>query len=191
VLEWPFQEWPDTPIEALRTLDPDLGLPFALADAAIDLQPLPGQPLRSLLVAAPRALVEAWVAVLQLAGMPLERLLPQQVCLREALLPHFGGAGGVVLLQPGALAHTLQLWQQGVPLYERLLPADDPQLADHIEEVIAFYRSQDAAYVPRQLWLTGPLPGQETLAQALHLPLEPFTWAPYDAPVLQGLALVR
>lgn len=194
LIEWPFDAWPETPIEALRTLDPELGLPFALADAAIDIQPLAGEPLRSLLVAAPRALVEAWIAVMQLAGMPLERLLPAQVCLREALAPRLNRldqGDGVVLIQPGSVASTLQFWSKDAPLYERLVPAEPQQLAEHIAALIAFYRSRDPAFAARQLWLTAPLPQQETLAAGLGLQLEIPSWAPYDAPVMRGLALVR
>ncbi|MBM5799613.1 MAG: hypothetical protein FJ077_01970 [Cyanobacteria bacterium K_DeepCast_35m_m2_023] len=194
VVEWPFEEWPDTPIEALRTLDPDLGLPFALADAALDLQPLPGQPLRSLLVAAPRALVEAWVEVMQLAGMPLERLLPAQVCLRQALLPRLqrlDPRDGVVVLQPGSLTTTVQFWQQSVPIFERLLPADDPQLADQIVALLAFCGKREPGFAPRRVWLTSALPQQQALAEALALPLEQLDWPDYDSPVVQGLAQVR
>lgn len=195
VIAWPFDDWPDEPIDALRTIDPDLGLPYALADAAIDLQPLPGQPLRSLLVAAPRALVDAWVEVVNIAGAPLERLLPSQVCLRVALLnelEQLDPQAGVLLLLPGNSGLCLaQLWQQGVPLYERRLAIDDPQLIDQIQTLVAFYRSRDNGFLLRHLWLVSPLERQEHLAAALGLPLEQPDCAPYDSPVLQGLALVR
>jgi len=195
VISWPFEQWPDEPIDALRTIDPDLGLPFALADAAIDLQPLPGMPLRSLLVAAPRALVEAWVEVINIAGAPLERLLPTQVCLRIALLQELQQCdpqSGVLLLLPDANGIGLaQLWRQGIPLYERRLAMNDPQLIEQIETLVAFYRSRDRGFRLGHLWLGAPLEQQDQLAAALGLPLEQPNCAPYDSLVLQGLALVR
>lgn len=194
VVVWPLQEWPDDPREALRTIDPDLGLPFALADAAIDLQPLSGMPLRSLLVAAPRALVEAWQAVFAITGSPLERLLPAQVCLRQALLPALQAtpaAGGVLLLHPSAAACTALLWRQGLPLYERRLAPDGSSWLQALEQCVAYYRSRDPAYRLSHLWLTAPLPGQDQLAATLGVSLELLDSAPYASPVLQGLALGR
>lgn len=191
LIAWPFSDWPDEPIEALRTIGPDLGLPFALADAAIDLQPLPGRPLRSLLVAAPKALVEAWTRVFEIAGAPLQRLLPAQVCLRQALLPRLQAVDpreGILLLHPAGAGCIASLWQQGVPLYERLFEADDPRLAEQLERIVAFYRSRDGAFNLRQLWLTASLPQQDELAAALRLPLEQLGFAPYDSAVMQGLA---
>ncbi|MEB3173203.1 MAG: hypothetical protein VKL97_05000 [Cyanobacteriota bacterium] len=193
VISWPFDDWPDDPIEALRTIDPDLRLPFALADAAIDLQPLPGQPLRSLLVAAPQALVEAWTNVFEIAGTPLQRLLPAQVCVRQALLPRFAAADprdGVLLLQPTGAACSASLWRQGVPLYQRLFEADDPQLAAKLGQIVAYYGSCDAAFSLRRLWLTAELPQQHELEASLGLTLEPLDCAPYDSLVMQGLAQV-
>lgn len=194
VISWPLDAWPDDPIEALRTIDPELGLPFALGDAAIDLQPLPGQPLRSLMVAAPRALVQAWTAVFEVAGAPLQRLLPQQVCLRQALLPKLEACDprdGVLLLHPSGSGCLASLWRQGVPLYERLLDADDPQLPARLEQIVAYYGSCDPAFRLRQLWLSGPLAAQEQLAVAFGQPLEQLDWAPYDSAVMQGLVLAQ
>jgi len=194
VVVWPLQEWPDDPAEALRTIDPDLGLPFALADAAIDLLPLPGEPLRSLLVAAPRELVEAWLAVFAITGSPLERLLPAQVCLRQALLPALEATpaqGGVLVLHPSAAGCMALLWRQGLPLYERLLALDAAQLPHELERCVSFYRSRDPDFRLSQLWLTAPLPAQDQLAATLGLPLELLDSTPYASPVLQGLAQGR
>jgi len=191
LIVWPFDEWPDAPIEALRTIDPDLGLPFPLADAAIDLQPLPGFPLRSLLVAAPRTLVNAWSRVFEIAGAPLQRLLPAQACLRQALLPRLQAVDpreGILVLHPAGAGCTATLWQQGLPLYERLFEADNPRLADQLARTVAYYRSRDGAFDLRQLWLTASLPRQDALAAALRLPLEQLDCAPYASVVMQGLA---
>jgi len=194
VVVWPLQEWPDDPLEALRTIDPDLGLPFALADAAIDLLPLPGEPLRSLLVAAPRELVEAWLAVFAITGSLLERLLPAQVCLRQALLPALEATpaqGGVLVLHPSSAGCMALLWRQGLPLYERLLALDAAQLPHELERCVSFYRSRDPEFRLSQLWLTAPLPAQDQLAATLGLPLELLDSTPYASPVLQGLAQGR
>ena len=194
LIVWPFDTWPDEPIEALRTIDPDLGLPFALADAAIDLQPLPGRPLRSLLVAAPQALVDAWSTVFEIAGAPLERLLPAQVCLRLALqsrLQALDPRDGVLLLHPAGSGCLASLWQQGVPLYERLFVADYPQLASQLQQVVAFYRRQDPGFNLSQTWLTQAWTEQDRLGAALGCLLEPLDPAPYPSLVMQGLALAR
>ncbi len=194
VIEWPFEQWPDEPIEALRTIDPDLGLPFALADAAIDLQPLPGRPLRSLLVAAPTALVEAWVQAFSIAGAPLERLIPAQVCSRQALLPRLQQLDphqGVLLLQPQPQGVIAQLWRQDRPLYERLLRAEGATLAEQLQQLLAFYGSRDPAFAARHLWLAGDLPEPQALASALDLTLEQPDCAPYDSHVMQGLAQLQ
>jgi type IV pilus assembly protein PilN len=176
VIEWPFDDWPDAPLEALRTVDPELGLPFALADAAIDLQPLsgvprPGQPLRSLLIAAPRQLVEAWIAVFAIAGATLERLVPAQVCLRQALLPALEPQQDVLVLECNGARCAAGLWRQGMPLYERQLDCDDPQLPAHLAAVLDYYGSRDPGFRASHLWLAGSLRDPAALARALGLPL--------------------
>lgn len=176
VIEWPFDDWPDAPLEALRTVDPELGLPFALADAAIDLQPLsgvprPGQPLRSLLIAAPRQLVEAWIAVFAIAGATLERLVPAQVCLRQALLPALEPQQDVLVLQCSGVRCAAGLWRQGMPLYERVLGSDDPELPAHLAAVLDYYGSRDPGFRASQLWLAGSLRDPAALAATLGLPL--------------------
>ena len=191
VISWPFDEWPDDPIEALLTIAPDLGLPFDLDRAAVDLQPLPGRPLRSLLVAAPVQLVEAWIEAMALAGLPLERLVPAQVCIREALLPRLRGLDprdAVVLLHPEATGCSLQLWRQTVPVYDAQLPLNGPELAAAVETRLAYVQSREPDFRPQQLWISKPLPQQEALADATGLSLELLDSAPYDSLVLQGLA---
>ncbi|MFZ9282434.1 MAG: hypothetical protein ACO24U_07060 [Prochlorococcaceae cyanobacterium] len=191
VINWPLSDWPDDPIDALRTIDPDLGLPFALSEAAIDLQPLPGQPLRSLLVAAPKALVAAWSEVFAIVGTPLERVLATQVCVRQALLPRLQACdprSGVLLLHQSGEALTTCLWRQGVPLYERLFDAQDPELAVKLEQVVAYYRSCDPAFSLRELWTSAELPQLQQLADALGTSLEQLDSSPYDSLVMQGLA---
>jgi Tfp pilus assembly PilM family ATPase len=198
VIEWPFAEWPDAPLEALRTIAPDLRLPFALEAAALDLQPLPGQPLRSLLVAAHRDLVDAWSEVFGIAGTPLQRLQPAQACLRQALLPALQATDprhGVVLLLAAAGGWRLVLWHQGVPLFERLVPASDPAPQTQLLRLVRLMQRHDPGFLPRRLWLA-PVAEQpqgvaEELARALDLDLEPLAAGPYDSLLLQGLAEAR
>ena len=52
VLERASAQQPVDSIDELRDLNPDLGLPFALDDAYVDVQPLPGNNSSSLVVAA-------------------------------------------------------------------------------------------------------------------------------------------
>ena len=191
VVEWPLSEWPDDPIEALRTIQPDLGLPFGWPQISLDAQPLPGQPLRSLLVAAERSLVEAWIEVFATAGLSLDRLVPSQVCVRQALLASLEACDpdqGVVLLQPEGTACRLLLWRQGVPLFERVLAPGGAGLIAAVQRCLAFYRQQEPALRFGQLWLSEPLPQANDLAAALDLPLEQLASAPYDSLVLLGLA---
>jgi len=186
VIEWPFEDWPDEPLEALRTVDPALGLPFALADAAIDLQPLTGQPLRSLLIAAPRQLVEAWIAVFAIAGTTLERLVPSQVGLRQALLPALQALEpqqGVLVLQANGARCAASLWRQGMPLYERQLKSDDPRLPAELGAMLDYYGARDRGFKAGQLWLAGNLPDPLALAETLGLPLQQLD----GAVELQGL----
>ena len=77
VIDWPSAALPDDPIEALRTIDPSLGFAVPLAEATIDLRPLPGSTSRLLLAVAPRKLVEDWIDVFNLAGGTMEIGLEQ------------------------------------------------------------------------------------------------------------------
>ena len=108
LIRWPLEEHPDEPEEALRQLAPELDLGFPLDQAYLNLQPLPPGPgaggpggsggdgdgggrdgggggVRSLLVASPRELVDAWAEVFDIAGLELHRLLPAQICEWRAL----------------------------------------------------------------------------------------------------------
>ena len=142
-------------------------------------------------MAAERSLVEAWIEVFATAGLSLDRLVPSQVCVRQALLASLEACDpdqGVVLLQPEGAACRLQLWRQGVPLFERVLAPGGAGLIAAVQRCLAFYRQQEPALRFGQLWLSEPLPQANDLAAALDLPLEQLASAPYDSLVLLGLA---
>ena len=194
VVDWPLEALPDEPLEALRLIDPDLGLRQPLADSYIDLQPLPGAGASMLLVAAPRRLVEAWIDVFHMAGTRLERLAPAQTCQWAALqrwLARGPSDGLVALLDPQAEACRLVVLQDGVPQFERSLPAAGPALLAELQRCLAFLRQRLAAPGPLALCSTVPLADGDTLAQALGVPVQLPELGPYGSLVLQGLAMAE
>jgi Tfp pilus assembly PilM family ATPase len=194
---WPFSDMPEDPAEALRQIDPPLHLSTPLDEAFIDLQPLQGEPLpggpaQMLLAVAPRVLVNAWIEVFNLAGAQLDRLAPAQSCQLLALQAHMAGAPTdqlIVLLDPQPRACRLLLLRDGLPVFERNLPAAGEPLVAELKRCLAFYRRQDRQVRRTRLLLTGPLQPIEPLELALGVeaqtvgPEEPFA-----SLVLQGLA---
>jgi Tfp pilus assembly PilM family ATPase len=180
VILWPFGEQPEDPRQALRQIDPDLRLPFSLAEAYLDLSPLPGQPTRSLLVAAPQAVVQAWIEVFSIAELAVDRLEPAQSCEWRCLQTLSTSADASelkVVLALEAEATRLLLVQRGMPVFERrLAPVGVPfrpnALGDLIVEVDRcrrFWQRQRAGVTSEVRWyLHGPLAGQSGLLQALE-----------------------
>ena len=211
VIEWPLGEWPDEPVEAIRLLDPDLGFPFPLDQAYLDLQPLPGPSVRSLLVAAPKRLVREWITVFDGAGAQLERLQPTQFVEWQALQTLLTAADrGVlqVLLALEPSMSRLLLVADGLPCYERQLPAVGQPfetstvitLVAEVQRSIQFWQQRQglAVAAPERWWLHGPLAEQEGLEallgtigverlQRVDLPVVPVLSAPAGA----GLDLLR
>ncbi|MCP9821640.1 type IV pilus biogenesis protein PilM [Cyanobium sp. L1E-Cus] len=191
VVEWASAQHPVDSIDELRDLNPDLGLPFALDDAYVDVQPLPGNTASSLVVAAARSVVEAWVEVFAIAGGTLQHLLPAQVCLMGALSDELIATPAstlVALLQPLDEQTVLTLWRQGVPEFERLLPGAMPDLLPALQQSLDFYRSHHAPEAPVRLLLTESMPDLEGLEQALGLEAELLECDGFGSLVLQGLA---
>ena len=191
VVEWASAQQPVDSIDELRDLNPDLRLPFALDDAYVDVQPLPGNTSSSLVVAAARSVVEAWVEVFAIAGGTLQHLLPAQVCLMGALSDELQATPAstlVVLLQPLNQQFVLTLWRQGVPEFERLLPGATPELLSALKQSLAFYRSHHAPKAPVRLLLSEPMPDLEGLDQALGLEAELLERDGFGSLALQGLA---
>lgn len=192
VLVRPFPEPPDDPIETLRLLDPQLNLPFSLAEAILDLQPLPGQSDEMLLVASPRRLVEGWIDVFRLAGVKLERLAPAQGCLLAALeepLRSCEDTDLMAVLVPEENDCLLWLFHRGMPVFERALPLGGDDLIEEMQRCVAFYHRQEPTLRRLRLVLTGPLDDRAALEAALGVEAEELPIAPFGSPLLRGLAI--
>lgn len=192
VLVRPFPEPPDDPIETLRLLDPPLNLPFSLAEAFIDLHPLPGQPDELLLVASQRRLVDAWIDVFRLAGVKLERLAPAQGCLLAALeepLRRCEDTDLLAVLVPEEQDTLLWLFHRGVPVFERPLPPSGDGLVEELQRCLTFYHRQEPGLRRLRLLLTGPLADREELETTLGVEAEELEIAPFGSLLLRGLAI--
>lgn len=192
VLVRPFPEPPDDPIETLRLLDPPLNLPFSLAEAFIDLHPLPGQPDELLLVASQRRLVDAWIDVFRLAGVKLERLAPAQGCLLAALeepLRSCEDTDLLAVLVPEEQDTLLWLFHRGVPVFERPLPPGGEDLIEEVQRCLTFYHRQEPGLRRLRLLLTGPLADREELETTLGVEAEELEIAPFGSLLLRGLAI--
>jgi Tfp pilus assembly PilM family ATPase len=189
VIEWPDGRQPDDPVAALRSRAPELGWPFALKDAFIDVRPLAGSGSASLLVGAYREAVEAWIDVFAIAGGTLHHLIPSQAALMAALQPELEEAAPgelVALLQPTTSDCQLVVWRDGIPEYERVLPLAIDQLIPVLRQALGFCRSRLGASGVR-LILAEPLEGSDALAGQLGLPLAIADRGEYGSLHLQGL----
>jgi Tfp pilus assembly PilM family ATPase len=194
VVDWPAGQQPVDSSDALRALNPDLGWPFSLGAAYLDVHALPGRPASSLVIAAERSVVDAWVEVFAIAGGTLQHLLPSQVCLmwglRDALAATPAGTV-VVLLQPLDQQTSLILWHQGVPAFERMLPGPMVELIPALQQSLEFYKTLRAPQAPVRLLLPAPLEDQALLEQALALEVELVDHAGFGSLALQGLATLE
>jgi Tfp pilus assembly PilM family ATPase len=191
VVEWASAQQPVDSIDELRDLNPDLGLPFELDDAYVNVQPLPGEKASSLVVAADRSVVEAWVEVFAIAGGTLQHLLPAQVCLMGALSEELEATAAstlVAMLQRLDEQTILTIWSQGVPEFERLLPGAMPELLPALQQSLDFYRSHHAPKASVRLLLSEPMADLEGLEQALGLEAELLDGNGFGSLALQGLA---
>jgi Tfp pilus assembly PilM family ATPase len=192
VVEWPSADpVPENPLAAMRTLELPLNIPYDLADACLDVQPLPGHPKRLLLAATPRKLVEAWEKVFDFAGVKLDRLSPAQTCLLAGLAPELMGLEAselVAIVDPGEESSSLLLLRGNVPVFEKTLPSEPEQMAAEFERCIAFYRRQDPACRGLKVYLSRPWDHAELLVPpGIPTPVEAFC-GEYGSVVLQGLA---
>jgi Tfp pilus assembly PilM family ATPase len=183
VVEWPFDDWPESADEALRQIDPPLGLPYDLSQAYVGLMPLEGAGQQasghcsSLLVTVPRQRVLSWIEVFDIAGVELERLEAPQVCELRALASLLeGGDPGLLeaLLVVDERGGRLTLLRRGVPEYERQWTG--AMAEDEVERCIAYWRGLDPAVNGVRLWLAGsssdlPLLAG-TLSQGREWPIE-------------------
>ena len=192
VVEWPSADpVPENPLAAMRTLDPPLNLPYSLADACLDVQPLPGHPKHLLLAATPRKLVEAWEEVFENAGVKLDRLSPAQTCLLAGLAPELTGLAAselVAVVAPGEESSSLLLLRGNVPVFEKILPSEPELMAAEFDRCIAFYRRQDNSCRGLKVVLSRPWDHADLLVSSgSATPVEPFH-GDYGSLVLQGLA---
>ena len=170
VIDWPLEAIPDDPIEALRTIDPTLSFGVPLAEATIDLRPLPGATPRMLLAVASKKLVEDWIEVFNLAGAQLERLAPPQSCRLAAvtaLLQQAPDDQLTLLIHPLPAGGRLLLLRRAEPVFDWSLPQADDDLVGEVNRCEAFYRLHDPSVRRLRLLLSAPLPCQDRLQDAL------------------------
>lgn len=190
LISWPAGVGPEDPIEALRQLKPDLLLPYPLAAASFDVQPVPGREGWAVMVAAPRTTVEAWIDLFAIAGSSLRHLLPSQACqmlaLREDLEAMVPGEL-VAVLQPISNECLLDVWLEGAPQFQRRLPLEAPLLVPALQRSLAFCQDRFSTASTRLL-LTDDLEASADLEQALGLELETVERGGFGTVVLAGLA---
>ncbi len=192
VIDWPLEAIPDDPIAALRTIDPALNLSVPLADATIDVRPLPGTSPRLLLAVASRKLVEDWIDVFNLAGAQLERLAPPQSCRLaavSALLAQAPDDELTVLIHPLPAGARLLLLRRAEPVFDWPLPEEDGALVREVNRCVAFYRRREPSIRRLRLLLSAAMASQDNLQDALGVRAEILTPEPFGSLVMQGLAM--
>lgn len=153
VVTWPFDDQPDDPLQALRQLQIDLGESLKLEHSYLGWQPLPpgpGAQARTLLVAAPKPVVQAWQEVFAVAGVSLQCLIPAQVQQWRALQSLWGDdtSSEHWFLELGVEGSRLWLVVDGVPVADWPLPAcppgagPDPAWAEALSRCQLFWRQQ-------------------------------------------------
>lgn len=196
-VQWRVIDWTNRPAaeatEAeLRRLAPELGLPFPLEDAVVDLRPLPGAPGKQLLAATRREVVDGWVEVFHQAGSTLDRLACPQSCrlaaLRGPLAPLPANTLTVVVSVREEGGH-LQAIRDGVPLFAWPLPTEPEAQVAEAERCVAFLREEFPGAGSLRLLVEGPLVERQLLEAALGLPAQWIDCAPFGSLVMQGLAI--
>lgn len=188
VIEWPDAVWPDEPELVVRQWQEALALPWPLQHADVWFSHLSGAPARSLMVAVQRDVLEAWIEVCAQAGVALDGIEAEPMCLWRAVQPQLLPCCGLqLLLQLRADQSWLLAIEQGQPLGEwPLPPADEP---DQLEAALALWRQR---YTPRACIVLGADLGrdQQLLSQMpawLSCPLRLFAHSDGE-PSLWGLA---
>ena len=128
VIEWPGAAWPESPELVVHQQQAELDLPWTLQDADLLLEPLMGDPPRSLLVAVQREVLEAWIEVCSQAGVALDGVEALPICLWRAVNPQLG-EGVQLLLQLEDQQSWLLALDRGQPLGEWPLPPEGEPLA--------------------------------------------------------------
>jgi Tfp pilus assembly PilM family ATPase len=192
VLEWPQGRPPEDPLAELRTSQPDLGWPFSLDQACLDVQPLVDDPSCSLVVGMARDALEAWIEVFAIAGGSLRHLLPSQMCQQLAIAATLEASTAdelVALLQPDSTGCQLVVWRAGVPEFQRHLPLEPAALVPALDQALRFCRQRLAGAAVRLL-LAEPMEAADAIAEQLELPLEWLDRGGYGSLQLAGLGLL-
>ena len=192
VIDWGEREVPDDGVAELRELAPDLGLPYGLEEAVLDLRPLAGGNGKQLLATTRREVVEGWIKVFHQAGTNLDRLACPQTCrlsALEGLLEEMEAGALVVLLTGKEQEAQLMAIRDGVPLFEWPLPGKAGAQVEEVKRCVAFLRREFGQEGRLELLLEGEMEGLEELEMALGVAVQRIQSAPYGSLVLQGLAI--
>ena len=178
LVEWPFEEYPDAPLMALRQLRPDL-----FGDAVcLGSEPLEGMPLRSLVWAAPQSLLGTWQEVFSAAGADLKRLIPPQAFAWKA---YGQSTAGEEHWHLGLDPSQSRLWLvvDGVPQADWPMPGWtagaplDDQWGQSLGRCKQFWQQQAAQALPQRWWLYGPGCDDPTLQAMLQESVDPWPLA--------------
>ena len=192
VIDWGEREVPADGVAALRELAPDLGLPYGLKEAAMDLRPLASGGGKQLLATTRREVVEGWIKVFHQAGTNLDRLACPQTCrlsALEGLLKEMEAGALVVLLTMTEGQAQLMAIRDGVPLFEWPLPGKAGAQVEEVKRCVAFLRREFGQEGRLEPLLEGEMEGLEELEMALGVSVQRIQSAPYGSLVLQGLAI--
>lgn len=191
VVEWPEGSQPEEQVvDELRERRVDLGWPFSLEDASVDVQPLAGAPGCSLAVGMSLDALESWIEVFAIAGGTLRHLIPAQVCQQLALAAMLEASSEdalVALLQPSRRQCRLVVWKAGVPEFQRSLPIDPVDLPPALDQALRFCRHRLGAASVRLL-LDETADGAGAIRQLLEQPLDLVDGAGFGSLQLAGLA---
>ncbi|MFM7512701.1 MAG: hypothetical protein ACKO3F_04935 [Cyanobium sp.] len=193
VLEWPDSGQPEDATDELRERHADLGWPFNLEDASLDVQPLANAPGCSLAVGMSLNALESWIEVFASAGGTLRHLIPAQVCQQLAIREQLEASADqelVALLQPDSQACHLLVWRAGVPEFQRRLPLEPSELVPALDQALRFCRHRLGAESVGLL-VTDPLEGMEAIRAQLDWPLELVERGGFGSLRLAGLAALE
>jgi Tfp pilus assembly PilM family ATPase len=194
VVEWAEGSQPEEAADELRERQVDLGWPFSLEDASLDVHPLAEAPGCSLVVGMSLDALESWIEVFAIAGGSLRHLVPAQVCEQLAIAASLEASAEddelVALLQPDGTQCQLVVWKAGVPEYQRQLPLEPRALVPALDEALRFCRSRLGAETVR-LVMAESLEASDAIRDQLALPLNLVDCGGYGSLPLAGLAALE
>jgi hypothetical protein len=193
VVEWEEGSQPEDAAEELRERQADLGWPFSLEDASLDVQPLAHAPGCSLVVGMSLDALESWIEVFAIAGGSLRHLMPAQVCQQLAITSSLQASSEdelVALLQPASAHFQLVVWRAGVPEFQRRLPREPQALVPALDQALRFCRSHLGVGTVRLL-LAESVECADVIRDQLALPLEWVDRGGYGSLQLAGLGALE